>query len=116
MTTEARLAQLLTPTTAALNVGSKEGVKMGDDAKLVDRVTVTDPVTGEQLGEVSVPKLDLEVVQVQDRLCVVKVTSVYTSAGSRYLKKMTDDPDMADFKTIFVYPGMYAEIEEGLPF
>lgn len=116
MINEARLAQLLTPTTAALNVGSNDGISLGDNAKLVDWVAVTDPVTGEQLGKVSVPKLDLEVVQVQDRLCVVKVVSSYTSGNKQFRKRMTDDPDMADYKTVLVHPGMFVSMEAGVPF
>lgn len=110
MSIQALVAATLTNTTFALSAGADDGVKMGDDVRVVDRVQVRDPASRELLGEVSVPKLKAKVVEVQERLCVARVDETYTSGATMYYKTLTESPELADWKTIFLAPGDIAEI------
>lgn len=112
MTIEAKLAQVLTNVTAAINVGSDDGVNIGDVAVIANLIEVTDPVTQEVLGSVAVDRVRTKVISVQERVSVVKVTDTYKKSDSRYLKTMTEDLDMEDYSTVFVRRGDHVTVEE----
>ncbi|MHA7274989.1 hypothetical protein ACX80O_00450 [Arthrobacter sp. Hz1] len=112
MPVDARVARILTEKTIALNVGSTDSVSVGDVVVISERITVTDPITHEDLGEVDVERLNGEVVSVKPRISVVKVTSTYTSSGTRFLKSITEDPDLEDYRTVHIRPSDYAEVSK----
>lgn len=94
----AKVAQIITPTSLAINAGSNEGVTAGDSVTLFRIVEVADPETREPLGSVRVPRLHLEVTFAQEKFSVAQVTdrasnSFYSIAlGPDNLKKISTEP------------------------
>ena len=73
MQIKAKVAEILTDYRVALNAGKSKGVQRGAMATVYRVVAVKDPETGEPLGTVTVPKVRLRVVHVQDLLSVAEV-------------------------------------------
>ena len=115
MTVEAKVAQILTTLTLAITAGSGQGVKVGDTAVVSSRVEVHDPDTGEVLGDVPVAKVRAKVTSVQARICVAKVTDTYMYLARKYLKTLTDDPELADYRSVYLAPGDIVQIEDDEP-
>lgn len=70
----AKVANVISESSVALNVGSNSGVKENLTVRIMRTVKVEDPDTKEELGQVLVTKLNLRVSLVQDKLCVARVT------------------------------------------
>jgi hypothetical protein len=113
---EAKIAQILTPFTAAITAGSAAGVEIGDQVQVVRLVPILDPDTNEDLGSVPIPIVLMTVEVVREKVSVVRVSSTYTVASSKFLKRLTDDEDLSDYKTAVVAPGYAVEISPGTPF
>lgn len=75
----AKIAAVVDEHRIAVNAGEAAGVQQGDTVILFRVVNVTDPDSGESLGSVSVPKLNLAVESVQERFCVAVVTDTYVT-------------------------------------
>lgn len=110
MAIEGRVARILSDTTAALNVGTEHNVSVGDVVTISNRVMIQDPITHEDLGEVDVERLSAKIISVKPRVSVAQVTSTYTRAGSTFIKSITDDPDLEDFRTVHVKPSDFVEV------
>jgi hypothetical protein len=83
---EAKVAAIITSSQVAFNVGENSGVRKGDSIVIYRTVEVQDPDTKESLGGVIVPKLNLQVVLVQPKMCVAEVTdTVESGLGSNSL-------------------------------
>jgi hypothetical protein len=70
---DARVAKLLSDSEIAINAGSLEGVRDGDDVTVWREVEITDPVTDESLGTVLRSRLHLTVTFLEERFCLAKV-------------------------------------------
>ena len=66
-----RVARLLSSRKLALNVGGRDGVRVGMYFDILDQLyeDILDPETGENLGSIQHAKVRVQVDQVQDRLC-----------------------------------------------
>lgn len=116
-----RIAKVLNVREAAINIGSKQGVRLGMIFVVVDdkHRDITDPETNQILGSIERPKARLKVNHVQENLCVastLKKKRVNTgSSGTLYdaliPKKwiaeyeilMRSDMDLEDFDEEKVY-------------
>ena len=88
-TVTGKIAAIITSTKLALNVGEKEGVRVGDIVVVFDAMTVDDPDGGPALGTVLNAKVRLAVTEVQPRLSVAVVTDTYRSGATRFRKTLT---------------------------
>jgi hypothetical protein len=70
---EAKVAQVLTAAEVALNVGTEDGVAVGDRVRLYEDVQIFDPDSHALLGAVRNSRLNLEVHEVQARFCIARV-------------------------------------------
>lgn len=119
----AKVAAIITESQVALNAGSNEGVQVGDEVTLYKVVQVADPETKEPLGTVAVPKLELRVEHVQEKLSVASVTEEYDAddvpsgpmnkilfgRGMLY-KRVTTNRGDVNRRTVFVKVGEEARI------
>ena len=113
MEIEAKIAALLSDTKLAVNVGSLSGVAKGDDVVIFETVSVTDPDTGEPLGEVKLVKLKLRIEDVQERLAVAVVPTENASlsriitqiAPLGPIARLTENPFDTDNSRILVDRG-----------
>lgn len=71
---KALVATLIDSYQIALNVGSDSGVRKDANVVLYRVISVSDPVSGDELGKVRLPKVRLRVNHVQANLCVARVT------------------------------------------
>lgn len=80
---EGRVASVLSDRQIAINRGSSHGVEIGMKfAVLTDEVpVVTDPDTGEEIGNVEVAKTLVKIVSVQDRMSVARTFRTKTVGG-----------------------------------
>lgn len=117
---DAKVANVVGANQLAMNAGSAQGVEIGDTVLLYRTVDVQDPDTGEPLGSVLLPKLNLRVNHVQRRLCVAVVTDAVAS-DTPYInitrlsttKEVTTDSSQADSRnTVFVKIGEAARIRK----
>jgi hypothetical protein len=69
-----RVAAILTRRELAINLGEDDGVQKGMRFAVLNRkgLHVTDPDTGVELGSVELPKVIVEVVRTQPKLCVAR--------------------------------------------
>ena len=67
-----RIAKILNVREAAINIGSKQGVRLGMIFDVVDdkHRDITDPETNQVLGSIERSKTRLKVTHVQENLCV----------------------------------------------
>ncbi|WP_431826376.1 hypothetical protein [Microbacterium algeriense] len=114
----AKVATVISDYEVALNVGSESGVEIGDVAVLFREVVVEDPDSGEELGVVSYPKLQLRVNLVQDRFCTARiidsaatsfVSSLLVASGSTR-KKIASSGVRATADSVYVEIGEPAEV------
>jgi hypothetical protein len=65
-----KVARILNSKELALNLGSKDGVKLGMFFDILDPIgeDITDPDTGEVIGSLERPKVRVKIVRVQERL------------------------------------------------
>jgi hypothetical protein len=95
---EARVAEIIDDSRIALTVGSEHGVAEGDDVTLWRRITVSDPESGEVLGETEIASLSLRVFKVDERFCLAatKTSSMVFSFGKQRriagTRSSADDP------------------------
>lgn len=101
ITIAAKVAQVVSSTQLAFNVGTNKGVSTGDTVTLYRIVEVTDPDSGDILGSVRVPRLNLRVSLVDKKFCIADVTdqvsdNIYTSITlGRNVKKVTTSPSIS---------------------
>lgn len=69
-----QVAQILNSREIVINRGEKQGVRKGMTFAVLDPKAedITDPSTGDILGSVDRPKVNVRVVQVQDRLALAR--------------------------------------------
>ena len=72
---QAKVAEVLTRSEVALNVGSDRGVEKGNEAEIYEVRQIKDPDTKEALGSVRVRKLSLRITSVEKKMSVAVVTS-----------------------------------------
>jgi hypothetical protein len=119
----AKVAEILTDYQLALNVGRLKGVERGATVTIYRTVEISDPDTHEPLGQVTVPKLTLRVVDVQELLCVAEVTErvgaddtslnvgfILTSAW-KPLKRIATSKGFDDSSSIWIQAGDAAVIQ-----
>lgn len=75
-TITAKVAQIVSTREVAFNVGFDDGVRKGDSVTLYRKVEITDPDSGEFLGSVRVPRLNLSVSLVEKKFCLGYVTDL----------------------------------------
>ena len=65
-----KVARILNSKELALNLGSKDGVKLGMFFDILDPIgeDITDPDTGEVIGSLERPKVRVKIVRIQERL------------------------------------------------
>lgn len=65
-----KVARILNSKELALNVGSKDGVRVGMYFDILDPVgeDIADPDTGEVIGSLELPKVRVKIMRVQERL------------------------------------------------
>ena len=117
----AKVANVLSPTQIALNAGTDQGVRVGDNVRLYRAVRVTDPDSKEDLGGVQLTKLNLRVNHVQDRLCTAIVTDreagtdinnvFFNITNIRPLKQITTKTGHPGPNSVFVDVGESAVVE-----
>jgi hypothetical protein len=80
---EALVAGILTDRELVLNKGSADGIEVGMRFAVLaeEGVNITDPVTGEPLGDVERPKTMVKVSQVQEKLSVAATYRTKTVGG-----------------------------------
>ncbi len=81
-TIRGKVAAVVSDFELAPNIGADAGVKDGDTVTLYRTVKVNDPDSKEELGAVQVPKLNLRIVHVQERLSTAQVTDMEVSGGN----------------------------------
>ena len=74
MAIEGKVAAVLNERELAINIGTKSGVKVGMKFKvLADKPTdITDPATGEPLGQLDREKVRVQVVAAEDKFAVCR--------------------------------------------
>jgi hypothetical protein len=107
-----KVSTILAPDQLAINVGTKNGVGVGDWVTVWRIVNIVDPDTHEDLGSVQLVKLNLKVTLAAEKYSVatvsdkvkqpVQVTSK-PSLRSAPLKAITSDPSTDDDDPAQVY-------------
>jgi hypothetical protein len=115
LVTTLKVASIPAPFQIALNGGAAAGVKKGDDVVLLRNEIITDPDSGEQLGNVAYTKLMLQVTYVQEKFCIARVTTPvpqapYSSAKINRVKDVTFEPIMSDSSTTLIAVGEVAKV------
>lgn len=120
MAINGRVAEVVSDTELAFDVGSDQGVRLDDLVTVLKTITVRDPETNEPLGDVRRPMLRLRVVEVQPALCVAESIDLRGSAddalsvffqGQRQVKKIARSQRDEDSGTVYVARGMDATID-----
>jgi hypothetical protein len=72
MTIEGKVAELINTRELAINIGKNAGVQKGMKFKVLAAkpMKITDPETGEELGEIDREKVRVEVTEVQDSFSI----------------------------------------------
>jgi hypothetical protein len=103
ITITAKVAQIVSPREVAFNVGIDDGVNKGDSVTLYRTVEITDPDSGEFLGSVRVPRLNLRISLVNEKFCVGSVTDTVSdniygvlTFGQNNTKKVSASPVSLD--------------------
>lgn len=66
-----KVARILDKYRVVINVGSEDGVQEGDRFVIYDEVdAIEDPDTGEEIGELELPKANLEITHVQEQMSI----------------------------------------------
>ncbi|MDQ0094812.1 hypothetical protein [Paeniglutamicibacter psychrophenolicus] len=80
---EGRVATVLSDRQIAINRGSQHGVEIGMKfAVLTDEVpVVTDPETGEEIGNVEVAKTLVKIVSIQEKMSIARTFRTKTVGG-----------------------------------
>lgn len=113
----AKVANVISNTILAFNVGSDKGVTVGDTAYVMRHVEIEDPDTRENLGSVRVSVLQLRVNHVQAKLCTAYVTSTQETGQSNPLaarptkRIVTQRGEEKQGISVFVKVGDIADIE-----
>ena len=77
MTKEIKVADIITPFQIVLNVGSNEGIILGENYLIYSLgKTIMDPDTKEPLGKIENVKGKGKVIHVQKKICTVESTMV----------------------------------------
>lgn len=80
---KARVIRVMNETTLIINIGSDDGVNIGDEFSILGTAeTIIDPVTNEELGDFYYTKAMLEVIEVQNKYSILakpqrKATNVF---------------------------------------
>ena len=71
-TKNAKVAAIINDYSLIINAGENQGIQNGDNLMVIDqeRSTITDPVTGEVIGEFPIPKIKLSVTQTHPNFSV----------------------------------------------
>jgi hypothetical protein len=107
----AKVAGVVAADQLSFNAGHNSGIQVGDSVMLRRAIEVTDPDTGEKLGEVFFPRLRLKVNLSSEKFSVARVEDRVTVRGFadkspvRRLKSVTLNPDEESSMTVLVYLG-----------
>ena len=75
-----RIIRVFDETSILINLGNREGVKQGDRFVVIEKAgEVTDPDSGESLGELELVKAELSAADVQERMSILKTETVQDS-------------------------------------
>src|SRR5947208_7451389 len=77
---EGKIAGIVAPNMASINLGSNQGIKVGDMARVVRKVGVQDPDCHEDLGGVVFTKVRLKVNFTDKKFCIAETVD-YPSRG-----------------------------------
>jgi hypothetical protein len=83
----ATVAQILTVRELVLNKGAADGVELGMRFAVLNKrgADIVDPETGQPLGSVELPKVQVKVIRLYDHLSVARTFRVFTTrAGPMY--------------------------------
>jgi hypothetical protein len=121
---EAKVAEVLTRSEVALNVGSDRGVEKGNTVVLYEVRQIKDPDTKEVLGSVRIRKLSLRITSAEKKMSTAVVTSsqetnaenMVSAALVRARHVITTDPTEARAgRIIYVRPGDKATVSISEP-
>lgn len=89
-----KIASITASSQVAINAGIDKGVKEGDIVVLHKSVDVKDPETGEFLGSILYPRLNLKVNLVAQKFSIAITTDRFTDVWSKgnNIKTVTLDP------------------------
>lgn len=110
---EGKTATIVSPTQLAINVGSIQGVMVGDALIVRRTVKVTDPDSRDQLGVVHLTRLRLAVTMVSDAFAVGTVTdeiptSIFGALDltrTSRLKTIVGYESQASDNAVYIQPG-----------
>ncbi len=116
-----KVAAIISEYQLALNLGTKNGVAVGDDVTISRTIKVNDPDSGDYLGMIGLPKLRLKVMSVGEKLSLATVTDrvparvqqsfMPTAINTQPFKRITSDPfETEDSTTVYVEVGEAAEV------
>jgi hypothetical protein len=91
---DAKVAKVLSDRRIAINIGSRNGVNVGDSVVFYEDVDVADPDTSEPLGSVRLRRLTMDVELVQDRLSVAVVRLKKLSMNQVVMGRQSDEPEI----------------------
>jgi hypothetical protein len=120
-----QVAKVLTTRELAINRGSRDGVQVGMRFAVLDprADNIKDPETGEVLGSVSRPKVNVEVTRVEERLSLAatyrtrRVNLGGQGAGITALGKLFEPPMYVDeFDTFKASDQSWQELDESESF
>jgi hypothetical protein len=112
-----KVANVISNTLLAINIGSDKGVAEGDIAYVMRHIEIEDPDTREELGSVRVSVLNLRVNHVQPKLCTAYVVSTQDIGQtnpiiSRQTKRIvTQRSDEKQGISVYVKVGDIAEVD-----
>jgi len=111
---EAKVATVLNRRDIAINAGSDAGVKSDDIVRLVKRIDITDPDTGEQLGRSERTIVRFQVTSAMKRFSIART---FESIGAPpHTAQVSVSPAEAVSPYIFlVQPGMEVVVEPARP-
>jgi hypothetical protein len=124
VSTQAKVAAVISAWEVVLNVGRSDGVKADDIATVFRAIEIKDPDTGNVIGTVRRPRLRLRVREVQDKLCVAQtyemvapeastISTIFQSVALPPLRqRITFDQKEVDYRTVLVSVGDVVEIRE----
>ncbi|WP_181804184.1 hypothetical protein [Streptomyces shenzhenensis] len=119
---EGKVAAVLSATSLAINRGSDQGVEIGMRFKVLNRrgLGITDPDTGELLGDAEAVKTEVKIIEVGPRLATARTFRTFQEDTSpatwilsrRVLETLKVDDDVADESTIRVGDPVIQVIEQ----
>jgi len=104
---DGKVANILTEYEIAANIGAEHGVRVGDTARIFKVVSVTDPDTGEVLGNARVFGARFAIHNVQAKFSLMRMADFITPRlnTAPQLKRIVQYLDDEDQASVFVSAG-----------